>query len=145
MGVMCLTAARYNHSLIVNLKSGDKVEYKFEADPQVSFSGADMVIKAGDQTVKHAIPDLENLTFTKTVGINDARADKAEIAVSVSKNEVIVEGLQPGMTLSVYTADGRRAASATAAADGSARLSTDGLAPGVYVASTPLNSFKFAK
>ena len=67
---VAMFAEGFAHSLIVSKKSGETVEYKFEADPRVSFDSGDMVIATGQQQVRHAISDLEKLSFTKTVGID---------------------------------------------------------------------------
>ena len=40
---VAMFAEGFAHSLIVSKKSGETVEYKFEADPRVSFDAGDML------------------------------------------------------------------------------------------------------
>lgn len=92
---VAMFAEGFAHSLIVSKKSGETVEYKFEADPRVSFDAGDMVIATGQQQVRHAIADLEKLSFTKTVGIDKVEANKSDISVAVTSSYVEVEGIAP--------------------------------------------------
>ena len=142
---LAMMAESYAHSLIVNKKSGETVEYKFEADPKVTFDAADMVITTGDAQVRHAIADLEKLSFTKTVGIEQVEANKSDIRVAVTSSQVTVEGLTPGMNVSIYSIDGRAVANAVADTQGTVQVSIDNLPAGIYVAASEAHSFKFAK
>ena len=139
------SAENFAHSLIVNKKSGESVEYKFEADPKVTFDAEDMVITTGDATVRHAIIDLENLKFTKTVGLDKVEASKAEISVAVTASYVSVQGLEAGARLAVYALDGRPMADAAADASGTATVNISNLSAGIYVAAADAHSFKFVK
>lgn len=142
---VAMFAEGFAHSLIVSKKSGETVEYKFEADPRVSFDAGDMVIATGQQQVRHAIADLEKLSFTKTVGIDKVEANKSDISVAVTSSYVEVEGIAPGTVLTVYSLEGRNVASAVADAQGTAQASIANLAPGIYVAACEAHSFKFVK
>lgn len=142
---VAMFAESFAHSLIVNKKSGETVEYKFEADPQVTFDAGDMVIATGEQQVRHAIADLEKLTFSKVVGLDKVEANNSDIRVAVTSSYVSVEGIAPGMVLSIYSLDGRSLTSAPADAQGSVQIGIDQLAPGIYVAASEAHSFKFVK
>lgn len=142
---VAMFAEGFAYSLIVNKKSGETVEYKFEADPRVTFDAGDMVIATGEQQVRHAITDLEKLTFTKTVGIEKVDANKSDIRVAVTSTYIAVEGLVPGSVLTVYSLEGRNVASAVADAQGAAQAAISDLAPGIYVAACEAHSFKFVK
>jgi hypothetical protein len=142
---VAMFAESFAHSLIVNKKSGETVEYKFETDPQVTFDAGDMVIATGEQQVRHAIADLEKLTFSKVVGLDKVEANNSDIRVAVTSSYVSVEGIAPGMVLSIYSLDGRSLTSATADAQGSVQIGIDQLAPGIYVAASEAHSFKFVK
>ena len=104
-----------------------------------------MVIATGQQQVRHAIADLEKLSFTKTVGIDKVEANKSDISVAVTSSYVEVEGIAPGAVLTVYSLEGRNVASAVADAQGTAQASIANLAPGIYVAACEAHSFKFVK
>ena len=88
-----------------------------------------MVIATGQQQVRHAIADLEKLSFTKTVGIDKVEANKSDISVAVTSSYVEVEGIAPGAVLTVYSLEGRNVASAVA--DGT------GHSPGIHSQSCP--------
>lgn len=139
------SAENFAHSLIVNKKSGESVEYKFEADPRVTFDAEDMVISTGDATVRHAIADLEKLTFTKTVGLDKVEASNVGISVAVTASYVSVKGLESGARLSVYALDGRFMADAVADASGAVTVNITNLSAGIYVAASDAHSFKFVK
>lgn len=145
LSAAAMMAQTVEHSLVVNKKSGETVEYKFKNDPKVSFVEQDMVITTGTDNVHHPIADLQNLTFSKTVGLDNVTDKKADIIVTFTGETIIFEGLDEGMVLAIFSLDGKKLADGRADSDGRATVAISDLEAGVYVASSPIHSFKFVK
>lgn len=130
--------------LTLTESSGAVSKFAFTDAPVVTYSGSDMVVTCGDQTLTVG---LEGLTLTydemEVTGINvvkDSTADPNRLQFSFG--EASFEGLQSGALVSVYTIDGKMIARVKADHDGRASISLSSLPSGVYILRTPSKAFK---
>lgn len=140
-------AIPYEHSVLVNTKSGESVEHKFSETPAAAFEGDDIVFSVKGAKVSYPIADVQNFTFNKTplAGIEGIEAGKTSVAFAVDAGTLYADGLAPGEELAVFLVDGKKTVSAKADADGSVRVDIGHLASGAYIAASARNSFKFIK
>lgn len=137
------------HILVVNTVEGEPVEFAFQTDPIATIEGAELVITdINDERILYPIADLVNLTFKIDPNYNSVEGVGAEattLRVSLTRTAVIVSGLEPGVKVALYAAEGVMAAIAGADADGVVTLSTEALPKGVYSVAAPGHPFKFIK
>ena len=140
-----LTAMAENVQCLVLTESSGAVS-KF-ALTDVTYSGSDMVVTCGDQTLTVG---LEGLTLTydemEVTGIDvvkDSTADPDRLQFAFG--EANFEGLQSGALVSVYSIDGKMITRVKADNEGRANISLSNLPSGVYILRTPSKSFKIKK
>lgn len=117
--------------LTVTLKSGAQEHYDFPDKPEVSFPGDKMAVKSDVAETEYDRADVAEFGFTKGLrgsAVDEVGAD-AGYSFGYSSQTVTIAGA-PSAT--VYAADGRCVASATAA-DGLVTISLAALPSGVYV------------
>lgn len=133
------------HFLQVNLNDGNTVQYKFSQQPTATFSGADMILALNDApSVTYPMSEISSLTMIDDpTGVNEINGENGKLLISVTSEAVTVEGLAPGASLQLFDMSGRLVASAKASADGVASAALSSLQKGVFVAVTPVHSFKF--
>ena len=143
-----LTAMAENvQCLVLTESSGAVSKFALTDAPVVTYSGSDMVVTCGDQTLTVG---LEGLTLTydemEVTGIDvvkDSTADPDRLQFSFG--EACFEGLQSGALVSVYSIDGKMITRVKADGDGRASISLSSLPLGVYILRTPSKSFKIKK
>lgn len=144
---ICASATDYAYSVLVNQTNGNKVEYKFEDMPVATFSEDNMVMNVGEQHVSYPIADIVNLTFDRTEkpesGVEGVASP--DMTVLLSKENLDIRGLNPGVKVAVYDISGRMLVSANADADGSFSTSLSALGKGVFVITAGNNSFKIIR
>jgi hypothetical protein len=136
-----------DYALLVNVKDGKILEYRFNIEPVISFSDKYMVLQTNeDAPLKFILDDVDKLTFSgKITGIDKVVDKSSAIRISVSAGAVLVDGLKPADKVSLYGANGALLFSVKADTQGRATINVSRLATGVYVVYTPTNSFKFTK
>ncbi len=147
--VVALTAllgarAEERSSLIVNTTAGDKVEFKFIEQPEMTFEGDDVVITdLAGTTVRYDMADVENITFSKYTDVKEVATD--HVTVQVTRSLVAVSGLEAGASVAIYNVDGMALASAAAGADGTLTIPVEDFPKGVYIVVMPGHNFKFIR
>lgn len=141
-------ASGYTHSLLVNYKSGDVVEFQFEDEPKMVFVDDEIEITANGNEgyLLQPIANIQNLTFSqKEAGVEGLKADGKHIVVTCNGKMLTMKGLNANAPLSIYSVSGMLCEKAVADGDGAISLSLHRLPAGVYVAATPEYTFKFVK
>ena len=136
-----------NYSLLVNTADGNTVEYAFEYLPIATFEG-DVMIISDDRNAsgtRYAMDNVVNMTIKSATSGVESVAEVDHIKVALANDILTVEGLEPDNNVMIYDAAGRLAASGISDIAGSASIDISGLGKGVYVVSTPKNSFKFIR
>lgn len=142
MAASSLTASADNEGIILTQKDGQTVGFAFAQEPKMSFTATDVVIQAGDQSVGYAMDGLK-ITFGDVSATAVKSIEKADVKFAFSKTGMQAAGLQAGETVSVYTLNGTRVATAKVGADG--KVSVNLPQKGVYVVKAGRVSYKFSK
>lgn len=135
------------YSLLVNTADGNTVEYAFEYLPIATFEG-DVMIITDDRNAngtRYEMDNVVNMTIKGSTSGVDNVAEVNHIKVAIANDILTVEGLEQDNNLMIYDATGRLAASGSADLSGCVSINISGLGKGVYVVSTPKNSFKFIR
>lgn len=142
-----LVHASSSYSLLVNTVDGNTVEYDFEYLPVATFEG-DVMIISDDRSAegtRYAMDNVKNMTIkSSTSGVENV-AETNHIIVSTANDILTVSGIEPGTNLMIFDAAGRLVANAVANDEEFASVNIGNLGKGVYVVSTPKNSFKFIR
>ncbi len=133
--------------LVLTESNGTVSKFALAEAPVVTYSGSDMVVTCGDQTMTVGLEGL-TLTFgemetTRIETVKDGVKDADRLQFSFG--EASFEGLTPGALVSVNSIDGKMVTKVRADQDGRASVSLMSLPNGVYVLRTPSKSFKVKK
>lgn len=133
--------------LVLTESNGAVSKFALADAPVVTYSGSDMVVTCGDQTLTVGLEGLK-LTYDEMdiTGIEKVKDSAVESdRLQFSFGEASFEGLQPGALVSVYSIDGKMQTKVKADQDGCASVSLMSLPKGVYILRTPTKSFKLRK
>lgn len=129
------------NALVVHLLSGKQIACLLTDKPRITYADGDVVITAASTVLRYALSDVRKCTFEKrdASAVNTVTAPSA--SVKVVGGQITCSGLPAASMVSVYTVDGKLAASAQTDASGSTTvtLPTKGQ---VYVVRTAVASFK---
>jgi hypothetical protein len=130
--------------LVLTESNGAVSKFALTDAPVVTYSGSDMVVSCGDQTMTVGLEGL-TLTFgemetTRIETVKDGVTESDRLQFSFG--EASFEGLQPGALVNVYSIDGKMQTKVKADQDGRASVSLMSLPKGVYILRTPTKSFK---
>lgn len=140
-------AGEYTHSVLVNLKEGDNVAYKFEETPVAQIDGDNLKITLGTtgQSVLYPFADVVNLTFNKEVSGVAGVNDDATATFGLSSETLEATGLTAGTEISVFDAGGALRVRGTANDNGYAAVYVGNLDKGVYLVKAGKHTFKFIR
>lgn len=141
------TAAEYSHSVLVNLKDGSNVAYKFEDIPVATIDGDNLKITLGmtEQTVLYPFANIVNLTFEKKLsGVTDVKSEN-QVSFGLTSESLEVWGLTASTQVSIFDATGALRATGTADEAGYVAIETSNLDKGVYLVKAGAHSFKFIR
>lgn len=133
--------------LVLTESNGTVSKFALAEAPVVTYSGSDMVVTCGDQTMTVELEGL-TLTFgemetTRIEAVKDGVKDADRLQFSFG--EASFEGLTPGALVSVNSIDGKMVTKVKADQNRRASVSLMSLPNGVYVLRTPSKSFKVKK
>lgn len=120
--------------------SGNVTELQLSDVPTVKYSGNEIVVTAGETTLRF---EGEGVSFTFSDpaqgSVDQNTFPGKNIKVTLNADTVSLSGLIPGSTVAAYSVSGVKTAEATASPSGSASLS---LLPGINIIVTPSRTFK---
>ena len=144
---LAFSAAAEDYIVTVQLKDGKSVDFSFADKPVARFADGEMTVtqQTTDEKTTFVIADVEKMTVSKGNGVISAALDANPATFSIQGGKLRGAGLQPGLTVRVFTSGGSLAATSTASGEGSVEIETGNLAGGVYLVSAGEASFKFIK
>ena len=143
------SATGKSYSFVVHTRSGEKHTYPVGDNPVLTHDGKSVVITSSDLTMEYAPGTVDRFEMeatgnsTSSIGIADKVQNGA--ALEQGASTLLVSGARHGDAVYVYSVSGAMVASSKISADGTASLSTEGLAKGVYVVKTGSTNFKIIK
>lgn len=111
IGVMAMlltleVCAETNNALIVWTRDGGVVGYELGVRPKVTMTGTDIVLKAGEVVVSYPLSDYVRMAFGRWefTGMDELEGPKALFRLVDDK--LLASGLEPGVAIALYAADG---------------------------------------
>lgn len=93
--------------IIVELKNGDKVEFKLSENPKFTFDGAKVVIKTEETEIIYSPTDILKVKLGSadpSSNINNLKKD--DIQIEYYKDYVLIRSLRKGDEVNVYSVSG---------------------------------------
>ncbi len=135
----------YPYLLYVHTADGQTVNFQFSDEPIATIENGELHIQlASLQEVAYNLENVVKLTLDAdpaSVGTVEGKS----LSFYVTADKVLIDGLDAAAAVAVYDVKGRSLVSGTADTVGHAEISLSGLGKGVYIVSTPKQSFKFIK
>lgn len=128
--------------LIVTLQDETKAVFALAEKPVVTMTDGIFKAETPSQVIEVAIADVLNYTFSDQAPYTDIEQVSADTKPIIEAGRAQLAGLKPGTIVNVFTIDGRRAANAVAASNGTADIDLSGLGNGVFILTTPSASYK---
>ena len=129
-----------SQSVVVQQVDGTTTEFLLQDDPRIVYRSDRVTLTTETTTLELEASQVARVYF---VSSNPTAIDTpvANVRFSIGTSAVNLNGLEPGSTAALYTADGRQLTSASASANGSLSLSLPETS-GVLIVKTNNKSFK---
>ncbi len=135
----------YPYMLYVHTTDGTTVDFKFADEPIATIENGELHISlATTQEVAYSLENVSKLTLNADPA-SVSKIEGKSLSFVVTETQILVDGLDAAASVSVYDVKGRCLVSTKADVAGHAEVALGGLSKGVYVVSTPKQSFKFIK
>lgn len=133
------------NAVFVEKNDGSKVSFLFDSKPEMTFSGADVVLAAAGEEVQYAMADVKQVYFAYQNPTSVGKVEGRNVAFRISGDALVADGLEAGTAVSVYSASGSLVAGAKADAAGHAEVSLASAQKGVYLVKAGKVSYKIVK
>lgn len=128
--------------LIVTQQDESQVSFALAEKPVITLTDGIFKAETTTQTLEIALADVLNYKFSDQAPYTDIDQVKTDAKPVIEAGKAHLDALKPGTVVNVFTVDGRRAASASAGADGTVDIDLSGLGNGVFILTTPSASYK---
>lgn len=128
-------AAYVKECLVVHLSDGTNVSYVLEDKPVVTYTATAAHIESATLTEDYNLADVVNFTFQDITSLVESPVSD-EVRITVTSDQVTIQGLQEGTSVTLADIQGRVFANDSAGIDGIVSLTTGNLPAGVYVVAT---------
>jgi len=130
--------------LVIWQKDGIKVSYNLDERPKTTFTTEDLVITTASATISYPLAKIQRYTYEGgALSVQDIKADG--ISISHEGDNVIVNGLANGKSVTVYSIDGKQLRAKRSDGSDSLTLSLANLPAGVYMIKADEITYKFLK
>ncbi len=135
----------YPYVLYVHTTDGGTVDFKFSDEPIATIENGELHISlASTQEVAYSLDKVDKLTLNADPA-SVSKIEGKSLSFVVTDSQILVDGLDAAAAVAVYDVKGRCLVSTNADTAGHAEVALGSLSKGVYVVSTPKQSFKFIK
>lgn len=136
----CIGAWATQRGVTFILKNGNSVSYAFSQQPVINLDGTDLkVMVEGKTMLACAFNDIQRISINEALDTSVSSApsdDSRHILFSMADGTVEAQGIQPGESVSIYSADGKLVKSAKAEPNGTVSFSTSSLGTGTFIVKT---------
>ena len=96
-----------SQSLIVHLKSGDKLEILLSELPEITYENNDVIIRTNQDTYSYQFSDLEYLSFDDSSRIDVKCIDRQQHTIKVVDGMLLIDGISEISTIVISDIAGR--------------------------------------
>ena len=132
--------------LVVWQKSGEKVYFDLNEEPETTFEGTQLVIKTNTTTVYYQLENVLRYTYEGTMtAIDGPKLKPGEVRFMQGSDQMAFDGLPDGTTLEVYSLDGKKIFTKQALGGQRTVLSLASHPAGTYIVKVGDATYKFLK
>ena len=132
--------------LVVWQKSGEKVYFDLNEEPETTFEGTQLVIKTNATTVYYQLENVLRYTYEGTMtAIDGPKLKPGEVRFMQGSDQMAFDGLPDGTTLEVYSLDGKKIFTKQALGGQRTVLSLASQPAGTYIVKVGDATYKFLK
>ena len=132
--------------LVVWQKSGEKVYFDLNEEPETTFEGTQLVIKTNTTTVYYQLENVLRYTYEGTMtAIEGPKLKPGEVRFMQGSDQMAFDGLPDGTTLEVYSLDGKKIFTKQALGGQRTVLSLASHPAGTYIVKVGDATYKFLK
>lgn len=133
--------------LVVWQRSGEKVYFDLNEEPETTFEEGNLIIKTSRTTVSYPLTTVLRYTYEggTITDVGQAAVREGEVRFLQSSEGMAFDGLADGARLDVYSLDGLRVATVQARKGQRTVISLDGHPAGTYIVKSGDATFKFLK
>ena len=132
--------------LVVWQRSGEKIYFDLDEEPETTFESGQLIIRTSKATVYYQLENVLRYTYegiATSIAMPSLRP--GEVVFRQSRDQMTLDGLAAGTVISVYTLDGRLIGTQTAT-DGQTAVVTFANQPvGTYIVKAANATYKFLK
>jgi len=144
---LCLGFSKgaFSQKLIVWLSNGQQAIYELGAKPKTTFVGTDLVLETQTTSISYPLSQVLKYSYDLTpASIEELRTDKVTV-LSKDGDDIIIDGLNHGDVVNMYSVDGKLLATAKAVSNKRMVISLTGYPTGVYVFKFKGANYKITK
>ena len=133
--------------IIVELSSGEKMEYRLKDHPKMTYDGQTIKLTADGVSLSYTPSEITKVTTGEvddvSNGIEELKSSTGEI--SINTGFVRLSGFQPNESVRVYSMDGKIRTNYQTLADGSLVISLSNLPLGISIIKVNKETIKITK
>lgn len=132
--IMAQAKSEYS-TLVVETKSGTKLEISLQNKPEVSINNKEFIIYSGDEVTSYIHEAVRKFYFKPYSATNiDAPVAKNTISiVMLDQSKVVISGVSEESKVRLYTLNGQALPVVSSTSDNVLTVSLDELTPGTYI------------
>ena len=133
--------------LVVWQKSGQKVYFDLNEEPETTFEDGNLVIRSSRTTVSYPLTNVLRYTYEggTITDVGDVKMRPGEVRFLQNAEKMAFDGLQDGTILEVYTLDGVKIKTVKAQGGQRTVVSLADQAAGTYIVKAGEATYKFMK
>ena len=132
--------------LVVWQKSGEKIYFDLNEEPETTFEDGKLVIKTTRTTVYYQLANVLRYTYEGTMdAIDGPKLHPGEVRFLQGTDQMAFDGLPDGTTLEVYSLDGKKLFTKQALGGQRTVLSLASHPAGTYIVKVGDTTYKFMK
>ena len=133
--------------LVVWQKSGQKVYFDLNEEPETTFEDGNLVIRSSRTTVSYPLTSVLRYTYEggTITDVGDVKMRPGEVRFLQNAEQMAFDGLQDGTILEVYTLDGVKIKTVKAQGGQRTVVSLADQAAGTYIVKAGEATYKFMK
>ena len=142
-----LSSLADSQRLVVWQKSGQKVYFDLNEEPETTFEDGNLVIRSSRTTVSYPLTSVLRYTYEggTITDVGDVKMRPGEVRFLQNAEQMAFEGLQDGTILEVYTLDGVKIKTVKAQGGQRTVVSLADQAAGTYIVKAGEATYKFMK
>ena len=142
-----LSSQADSQRLVVWQKSGQKVYFDLNEEPETTFEDGNLVIRSSRTTVSYPLTNVLRYTYEggTITDVGDVKMRPGEVRFLQNAEQMAFDGLQDGTILEVYTLDGVKIKTVKAQGGQRTVVSLADQAAGTYIVKAGEATYKFMK